>query len=910
MLTISKLGMDTARNYFSEEFANASNSYFSTGGSTPGRWRGELARQLGVSGAVTEESYMRLIDGKDPATGEQWIQYRNTAQTRQGKAAAHIPAWDLNMSAPKSFSLAAVVGGDERLLDAMRAANEKAMRVMEGYVQARGGGSRPPINTGRWIIATFQHDTSRPVDGYPAPQVHFHNVLMNVQRDFTGQFRALQSAELYKAKSLGTAVFRSELQRAAAELGYETRVDPVTKAPEIKGFSQEYLEAESLRRQEILERLEKLGMSGGRAAQIAALSSREEKLNLSPDELRNIHRAHGEIYGNQAPKIYAEALERGPVPPKQYVSAEAAVDFAERRLSERQAVFEHFELVRDALRYARGSVDVGAVESEVSRHLKDQRLLQVHHYRNYAPGARYTTPEMVRMEREVIAYVAAGRGSVEPICKNADLSQHPQLADNPQRQEVIRRILSTTDRVVALNGVAGSAKSTSAGIIREIAEAEGYRVKGLAPTGKARDALTEKGIDAQTLQMHLLRTATRNRKQEPTLYILDEATLASTSKLLAFLDTLSLRDHVLLIGDDDANPRKVGQHLSIEAGRIFQELQDAGMKTAHLNKIYRQKDELLKEVVLLFRHSETEKAIERLEAQDRIQEFGNRKQRFAAIAQAYADHPKGTLVVSPDNQSREELNAVIRETMRQRGLVKNTTYDFVTLLPRDTTAADRMLADSYQLGDTLRFLRRDAALDIAAKSYAQVIDADTSLNTITVRTEDGRTLTYNPAQASAVSIFASKIQSLSEGERLQFTANSKKHGFTTRDVGTIKSLDANGNIEVALDKGRTVRWNLRDNRHVDYAYAMTSYSAQGTTVDRVLIHVDASDYRLTGLIDKTMAYVAASRPQYDLQLFTDDASRLSASLSRQNERAVALDPAELRGYRPERQEIASPAMAV
>jgi ATP-dependent exoDNAse (exonuclease V) alpha subunit len=91
---------------------------------------------------------------------------------------------------------------------------------------------------------------------------------------------------------------------------------------------------------------------------------------------------------------------------------------------------------------------------------------------------------------------------------------------------------------------------------------------------------------------------------------------------------------------------------------------------------------------------------------------------------------------------------------------------------------------------------------------------------------------------------------------------------------------------------------------------MTSYSAQGTTVDRVLIHVDASDYRLTGLIDKTMAYVAASRPQYDLQLFTDDASRLSASLSRQNERAVALDPAELRGYRPQPQEIASPAMAV
>jgi len=93
------------------------------------------------------------------------------------------------------------------------------------------------------MLATFQHDTARPVDGYPAPQLHFHNVLMNVQRDFAGQFRALQSAELYKAKSLGTAVFYSELQRQAHELGYQTRIDPNTKAPEIQGFSPDYLAA-------------------------------------------------------------------------------------------------------------------------------------------------------------------------------------------------------------------------------------------------------------------------------------------------------------------------------------------------------------------------------------------------------------------------------------------------------------------------------------------------------------------------------------------------------------------------------------------------------------------------------------------------------------------------------------------
>jgi conjugative relaxase-like TrwC/TraI family protein len=439
MLIITKLGIGTARDYFQKEFANASNSYFSEYGTILGRWSGRLAEDLGLSGGVTEEAYLRLIEGRDPKSGTQWIEHRDTYLTREGKEAGHIPAWDLTLSTPKSFSLAALVGEDERLVRAAQLANGKAMEVMEGYVQARGGGNRPPITTGRWILATFQHDTARPVDGYPAPQLHFHNVLMNVQRDFAGQFRALQSGELYKAKSLGTAVFYSELQRQAHELGYQTRIDPKTKAPEIQGFSAEYLAAESLRRQEILERLEKLGVSGGRAAQIAALASREEKPTFTRDELRSLHRAHAELYGNQAQRAYSKALERGPVQSHHIANAGSAVDFAERRLSERNAVFEHYELVRDALRYGRGTVRVDSIEAEVRKRVREERLIPVYHYRDSAPGARYTTPDMIRLEREVIERVRAGTGMVTPIAEHANLRGHTQLAENPRSGRRVAR---------------------------------------------------------------------------------------------------------------------------------------------------------------------------------------------------------------------------------------------------------------------------------------------------------------------------------------------------------------------------------------------------------------------------------------------------------------------------------------
>jgi ATP-dependent exoDNAse (exonuclease V) alpha subunit len=244
--------------------------------------------------------------------------------------------------------------------------------------------------------------------------------------------------------------------------------------------------------------------------------------------------------------------------------------------------------------------------------------------------------------------------------------------------------------------------------------------------------------------------------------------------------------------------------------------------------------------------------------------------------------------------------------MRETGALdrNSSDFDFVTLVPRDVSGADRMQADSYRIGDTIRFLRGNRRLSVESKSYARVIDSDTAQNRLTIRTEDGRTLTYDPQHASGVSVYESKVQPFAIGDRIQITANSTNLGVSTRDIGAITKLDASGNMQVQLDKGRKVHWNLADHRHIDYAYAMTSYSAQGTTVDRVLLHIDTSDYRLSGLIDKTLAYVGASRAQHDIQIFTDDTSRLARSLARENERAKALSPEQIREYRPEDRSIA------
>src|SRR5207247_4527047 len=88
----------------------------------------------------------------------------------------HRAGWDATFSAPKSVSLTALVGGDERVREAHRESVGIALDALERYVQARIGGNLSAETTGKWIAAKFEHDSARPVDGYAAPQLQ-KNVL-------------------------------------------------------------------------------------------------------------------------------------------------------------------------------------------------------------------------------------------------------------------------------------------------------------------------------------------------------------------------------------------------------------------------------------------------------------------------------------------------------------------------------------------------------------------------------------------------------------------------------------------------------------------------------------------------------------------------------------------------------------
>ncbi len=206
--TSHPLGAETVGKYYSEHYSSAQGQYYTEGHALEGQWHGRFAAELGLVGAVGGKAFERLVNGRNPANGDQWIKHRSTHLTASGKELPHRAAWDLTFNAPKEVSLTALVGGDLRVREAHRAAVNAALDAGEMYTQARGGGDRPAITTGKWIVAQFEHDTARPErldekEGaalYPAPHLHTHAVMMNLTA--AGKPRSLQTAELFKAQQL------------------------------------------------------------------------------------------------------------------------------------------------------------------------------------------------------------------------------------------------------------------------------------------------------------------------------------------------------------------------------------------------------------------------------------------------------------------------------------------------------------------------------------------------------------------------------------------------------------------------------------------------------------------------------------------------------------------------------------
>ena len=899
MLVMSKgaLSVGQAETYYQEKYSE--DDYYTESHRVTGQWYGRGAETLGLSGAVSEEDFRAILRGTRPGSGEALV---SAAAGRDERRAG----WDATFNAPKSVSIQALVGEDARLVEAHRRAVERALSELEKFAQARHHRGQEWVTTGNFVGARFEHIAARPSktgtqDGYgPDPHLHTHVVIANMTLRPDGMWRSLDPVEIYRSQSFATAVYRSQLGREVQALGYRISVTGADGRWELQGYAREQVMAFSRRRQDIEALLNRQHSTGAAAAQIAAHQSRLAKEERNENELRAEWKARAHDNRIALAEISERALARGPSPAVSPAAIEEAVRFSVAHNTEREAVTDRRSLERTALQYAMGIADLKGVRRETGLRESRGDLIALGVWPS-SPAIAYTTPEMVALERENLELMRAGRGHPEAIATEQDARNWAAARSLSAEQATAAALtLTATDWLTSIEGRAGAAKTTTVGALNDFAESAGYAVRGFAPTTRAVKALSEAGIESRTVASLLASPLPDRAPKE--LWIIDESSLLGTRQMNALLHKAreAGAGRVVFVGDQR-------QHHAVEAGRPIQQMHQAGMPVARLETIRRQLDSGLREAVTLASRGEVGQAIALLEQQGRILEIVDPNERHAAIAREYlAAHEAGekVLVVSPANDERRQLNSAIRAVLKERGHISSDGREQIVLVRRELTRPQRKRAQSYEVGEVLRFRRGSARLGIDRGSYARIEAIDPERNQMVVRDERGKAVSYDPSRLSGVEVFHQERRVFGAGDRIQFRAPDRALAVANGEFATVIAID-DRKARLRIGNGREISAAIDRLKHIDHGYASTSHSSQGATVDRVIANIDT--LRSVELVNRKQFYVSISRARRAATIYTDDRSALQHAVNRKREKSMALERLNLNAGRdipePRRQTI-------
>ncbi|MES3022795.1 MAG: MobF family relaxase [Pseudomonadota bacterium] len=911
-----------------------------------GLWEGKGAALLELGGGVDRETFKNLLDGVLP-NGQQ-IRKRMTHKQGTGKESAPRLGIDFTFSAPKSVSIAALLNNDAAIVRAHDHAVRSAIAMLESKALARKKlkGVSHRQSTGNLVVAAFRHDLSRSQD----PQMHTHAVVMNLTRREDGQWVALTNDEMLKNVKLIGAYYRSQLAKNLRQEGYAIRTTrdgfemSSVSDQAIEIFSKRSKDIEAVLATRGLDR----ARASSALKQSITTGTRPKKIDADRAALRTewaAALAGANVDIRQAAAEPGRAMA-GDKPDA--ISARRAVDFAIEHLAERQGIFTRGELLERAVMRSLGSFEL--IEAELAHAGRDGRLVselplyqdaksfskeqqraskfqgeQFHgadrgdkltrtswialtmaktgmaqaaaeHLveASIADGrlvqaeGRFTTTSMLTTERAVLGIEALGRGTVAPI-KNLREAEALLCGGglNPGQQAAAALILTTQNRVVGIQGYAGTGKShmltAAVDAIKaetaKVAQSQGFTVIGIAPYASQNKALLDLGMQSQTLASFLVRKADQEKLSPKTIVFLDESSVVPAHQMLEIMKlTQAAGARLVLIGD-------IKQTQAVESGKPFEQLQEAGMSTAHLTEIVRQRTPALKSAVVSAAGGHIDAALQKLNS--RTVEIVGETSRHRQIAEDYAAlsgaERQRTLLVAGTNAARQSINAMVRSSLRLSDEHQVATYDSV-----DMTRAEKKMASSFTAGQFI-LLEGATGQGLAKRAYYEITHVDDRANQLTVRDNAGAVTTVNPAKLRALSVFSRQTVSLARGDWIRVTRNNTPLGLANGERFQVGAINKTG---IQLSNGTVL--SRAEPLHMQHGYAVTVNSAQGSTTDRVMI--EANTKSLTS--NRAVFYVAISRPRHELTIYTDSRAKLADTMVREPKKFAAL---ELRG--PEQENV-------
>ena len=928
MLSVANVrSSSAAANYFASD-----NYYAKADADRSGEWLGEGATRLGLEGKVDAKAFDALLRGELP----DGTQVGNLGQ-------AHRPGTDLTFSVPKSWSLLALVGKDERILSAYREAVVEALQWAEknaSETRIMAQGKVQTQKTGNLAIGIFQHDTNRNQE----PNLHFHAVIANVTQGKDGKWRTLKNDRLWQLNTTLNSIAMARFRMEVEKLGYET--GPTLKHGnfEARGISREDVMAFSSRRQEVLAARQGPGLEAGR---IAALDTRSAKAPIEDrDTLGGMWQETSQSIGlDLNPMVerarvrstmpekphsgFATLVERGrallgkfashvrgvpedPLVPasvlkqdKRTIAAAQAVASAVRHLSQREAAFEREALYKAALDFGLPTT-IGEIETRTRALVNSGHLVAGRGEHMGWLASR----EAIETEERIIAAVQAGKGESASDLNAEEAKTRVQASAeighgfrlNDGQLLAARLILTSSDRTVAVQGVAGAGKSSVLGPVAKVLGEEGRPVIGLAIQNTLVQMLErDTGIESHTLARFLggwkpllddpsNRTLKAQAKQAlgGGVLVLDEASMVANSdkeKLVALANLAGLH-RLVLMGDR----KQLG---AVDAGKPFALLQKAGIAQAQMNTNLRARNPVVREAQAAAQKVDVRTALAKLEPHT-IEAKGDGA--IVAAEQWLSLMPEDrerTSIYASGRRIRSAVNDAVQTGLLASGQIGPEKAELAVLERVNTTYEELRHVAAYQTGRILEVSKRQKTLGLMPGQY-RILGSDPKRKRVTLENARRKKFSFDPSRIRAdkandsLALFKDRQLEIHRGDKIRWTRNDHKRRLFNADQAKVIAIDK-GRVTVETSKGEEVTLGKDDPmlKRIDLAYALNAHMAQGLTSDRGIAVMDSRERNLSN--QKTFL-VTVTRLRDHLTLVLNNTHRMTAAIAHnKGEKSSALE---------------------
>jgi len=889
-----------AADYYASVQAAA--EYYSDADRVPSHWLGTGAGIQALRGEVGRAALSAQLAGHVRDAGGE----RELGIERKGKW-QHRAGWDMTVSAPKSVSIEILVHDKKDVDKAHATAVWAVVEYIEKHaVTARINGQF--VQTGNVTCAAYEHVSSRAGD----PQRHTHLLISNITFDKNGIARSISNEQMLRYRRAADSVYQSALSHELQKLGYSVRHDKGGSV-EVADYTKEQLQEFSARKVEIDAALGERGLTretaSGKERQNAAFATRADK-NAAETRAALADRwtAQAAALGIvPAARLHIDSVTGSDVAK----AASESVAQAAAHLGEREAVFRAQDLHREAARFGAGRVEWSAIEAALSDAERTGSLIR-------GADGRLTTKAAMDSERETAQRLDAGRGDHAAVLSEREFARALSRFESARGFELSREqrnaaamILTGSDRFAAIQGLAGTGKTTLLAFVREAAEARGWRVVGHSNGAEQASTMErESGIKTTTTAAHL--RAERQVAQEHVargehvpavvreLRVMDEASQSGQREYLDAIRSTELSGaRTVFLGDKH-------QHQSVESGRAFERSQSS-MTVATLGEasIRRQRTDHARAAVSTILAGEHAGAIKKLPAveiraaQAALPADATRDDRRAAaradnvaviqkLATDYSslspDARAKTLVLTSTNADRQALNVAIRGELQSRGEL-GQGVEIGVLRKADLTGQEAKRAESYTPRQIVE-VGADYKREQLARGSRWTV-AEVNGNTLTLMDSEGHTRNIDPAQIK-LQAYDAERRAVAVGDRLRWTENHRaeradrplKEGLKVRNgASVVVEKVTPDRITLRAAAGERIALDTHSAQKLEHAYALTSHSAQGLTVDQVFVHHNVE----SGAHSQRDAYVNVTRARDDITIYTQDVDKAA------RQSGVALD---------------------